>query len=206
MRKIIMMLGVTTGLFGITDGAKAAPRPYTAPASTSASQDSVTEAGSSLLRGYEQDGLTLQDDLKNQTLVVSVDPATLHARALPSDGNNRYRIAMRDVLSAAASYAYLYFGLHQDADHLSVVANIQSDGMQQASMTGGTAEAEQPAMTFDIPRPAFPISPDTTPDDYSAQTISTILGGIDPAKTNIAVWLRSGLQNNQAQSGAPHTP
>lgn len=207
MRKIIMMLGVATGLLGITGGAQAAPRPYNAAASTPAPQDSVTEAGSSLLRGYEQDGLTLQDDLKNQTLVISTDPATLHARALPSDGNNRYRIAMRDVLSAAASYAYLYFGLHQDADHLSVVANIQSDGLQQASMAGSTAEAEQPAMTFDIPRPSFPISPDTTPDAYSAQTISAILGGIDPSKTNIATWLRAGLQATPQQSGASaHTP
>ncbi|MFT9332178.1 hypothetical protein [Acetobacter persici] len=206
MRKLIMMLGVATGLLGITGGAEAAPRPYNAAASTPAVQESVTEAGSSLLRGYEQDGLTLQDDLKNQTLVISADPATLHASAMPSDGNNRYRIAMRDVLSAAASYAYLYFGLHPDADHLSVVANIQSDGLQQASAAGGATEAEQPAMTFDIPRPSFPVSADTTPDAYSAQTISAILGGIDPAKTNIAAWLRAGLQNTPSQAGSAHTP
>lgn len=66
MRKLIMMLGVTTGLLGITGGAGAAPRPYNAAASTPAVQESVTEAGSSLLRGYEQDGLTLQDDLKTR--------------------------------------------------------------------------------------------------------------------------------------------
>ncbi|GAN69186.1 hypothetical protein [Acetobacter orleanensis] len=205
MRKLIMMLGVATGLLGITGGAGAAPRPYNAVTNAPAPQGSVTEAGGPLLSGYEQDGLILQDDLKNQTLVISADPATLRASALPSDGNNRYRVAMRDVLSAAASYAYLYFGQHADADHLSVVANIQSDGLQQASIAGGTTEAEQPAMTFDIPRPSFPISPDATPDDYSAKTISTILGGIDPAKTNIAPWLRNGLQNNHAGSGATHT-
>lgn len=206
MRKLIMMLGVTAGLFGITDGAGAAPRPYNAVPNASALQDSIAQAGNSLLHSYEQDGLTLQDDPKNQTLVVSVDPATLHASALPSDGNNRYRVAMREVLSAAASYAYLYFGQNQSADHLSIVANIQSDGLQQASMAGGTTEAEQPAMTFDIPRPSFPISPDTSPDDYSAQTISTILGGIDPAKTTIAPWLRTGLQNNAPATGTTQAP
>lgn len=205
MRKVIMMLGVATSLSGITGGAWAAPRPYTA-ASASASQLSISQAGNALLRDYEQDGLILQDDPKNQTLVISADPATLHARALPSDGNNLYRIAMRDVLSAAASYAYLYFGLHPDADHLSVVANIQSDGLQQASMTGGTQEAEQPAMTFDIPRPSFPVSPDTRPDAYSAQTISTILGGIDPSQTRIAPWLRTSLHNTPAASSTVHAP
>lgn len=196
MRKIIMMLAATTSLFGITGVAQAAPVPYHAAVTHN---DSILAAESPLLRDYEQDGLILQDEPEAQTLVITADPATLRARALPSDGTNRYRIAMRDVLSAAASYAYLFFGLHPDADRLSVVANIQSDSPAPASASS-EADAQEPALTFDIPRPTFPISPDSKPDAYSAQTISLIMDEIDPAKTHVASWLRADLQDQ------PHAP
>ncbi|MDN7351730.1 hypothetical protein [Acetobacter senegalensis] len=197
MRKFIMMLGVTTSLFGITDVVQAAPVPYHAAV---AHNDSILATSSPLLSEYEQDGLVLQDEPEAETLVITADPATLHARALPSDGTNRYRIAMRDVLSAAASYAYLFFGQHPDADRLSVVANIQSDSPAPASSEGN---APEPALTFDIPRPTFPISPDSKPDAYSAQTISLIMDEIDPAKTHVASWLRADLQDqpHAANSG-----
>lgn len=190
MRKIIMMLGVTTSLLSIT-GVQAAPIPHH---SSAAPSDTILETSSPLLSSYEQDGLTLQEDLTAHTLTINADPATLHAQTLPSDGSNRYRVAMRDVLSAAASYAYLFFGLHPDAEKLTVMANIQPDATTPVSATTADA-AQQPALSFDIPRPSFPISPDHKPDAYSAQTISLIMDEIDPAKTTIAPWLRADLQD-----------
>ncbi|GBR51591.1 hypothetical protein AA11825_2021 [Acetobacter pomorum DSM 11825] len=152
----------------------------------------TTEVSNTLLRGYEQDGLILHDDVNAGTLTIQADPATLQAHG--SNTNNRYRLAMKDVLSAAATYAYLYFGQNPDAQEVTVSANIQTDGFTPASTS--SADTAEPAMTLEIGRPAFPISADTKPDSYSAQTIGMILDGIDASKITIAPWLRSALKES----------
>ncbi|PHY94780.1 hypothetical protein CSR02_04165 [Acetobacter pomorum] len=192
MRKI-------AGLFGVACLAFTSGQVLAAPVFHSASHNSTpaqtmqtTEVSNTLLRGYEQDGLILHDDVNAGTLTIQADPATLQAHG--SNTNNRYRLAMKDVLSAAATYAYLYFGQNPDAQEVTVSANIQTDGFTPASTS--SADTAEPAMTLEIGRPAFPISADTKPDSYSAQTIGMILDGIDASKITIAPWLRSALKES----------
>lgn len=189
MRKLIMMLGVSTALCGITGGASAAPVSYHVSSPHDAAEE---DNGQSLLAGYEQDGLTLRDDQENHRLLIGVDPASFRSQV--HSGTNQYHLAVRDVLSAAASYAYLYFGQHPNATNLTVEADIENDA--PVTTTGGAADnsSQQPALSFDIPRPTFPITADSKPDAYSARMISQILGMIDPAQATIAPWLRASLQ------------
>lgn len=156
-----------------------------------------TETGSVLLRGYEQDGLVLQDDMQNGTLRIKADPATLHVGEI-SGAADIYRQTVKDVLSAAATYAYLYFGQNPEATKLSVVADIQEDTPAPASM--GDDKTAGPALTIEIARPSFPISGDTKPDAYSAQTIGMILDNVDTSKMTMASWLQDALKN---QNHAP---
>lgn len=190
LRKVIMMLGVSASVFGIIDGALASPLPRPAPMPHSSD---IADAGQALLSGYEQEGLTLREDPERQLLLIGTDPAALHPHDRTSVSTNPYHLAVRDVLSAAASYAYLYFGQHPEAASLSVQADIEQDGPVPASGTTDE-QAQQPALSFTIQRPSFPILPDRKPDAYSAQTISAILGEIDPANTTIAPWLKADLQ------------
>lgn len=189
MRKLIMMLGVSTALCGITGGASAAPVSYHVSPAHNAAEENTDQA---LLAGYEQDGLTLRDDPDSHRLLIGVDPASFRSQVQP--GTNQYHLAVRDVLSAAASYAYLYFGQHPDVTSLTVQADIEND--TPVPTTGGMTDtsSQQPALSFDIPRPAFPITADRKPDAYSARMISQILGTIDPAQATIAPWLRASLQ------------
>ncbi|MFT8672229.1 hypothetical protein [Acetobacter orientalis] len=200
LRKFIMVLGATTALFGIIGGASASPLPRHA---STQHDTNIAEVGQALLSGYEQEGLTLREDPERQLLLIGTDPAALHAHDQTDSSMNQYHLAVRDVLSAAASYAYLYFGLHPDASSLSVQADIEQDGAIPAS-NAADEQTQQPALSFTIPRPSFPISSDRKPDAYSAQTISAILGEIDPSKTAIAPWLKARLQP-QASANQPNT-
>lgn len=192
MRKIAGLFGVACLAF-TSSQALAAPVFHSASHTSDSAQNmQATEVGNTLLRGYEQDGLILHDDVRAGTLSIQADPATLQAH--DSNTNNRYRLAMKDVLSAAATYAYLYFGQNPDAREVTVSANIQTDGFTPAS--ANSADTAEPAMTLEIARPAFPISADTKPDSYSAQTIGMILDGMDASKITIAPWLRSALKES----------
>ncbi|MCP1243736.1 hypothetical protein GOB86_13085 [Acetobacter lambici] len=160
----------------------------------------ATETGNVLLRGYEQDGLLLQDDMQAGVLTIKADPATLHVDGA-SGSADLYRQTVKDVLSAAATYAYLYFGQNPEAAKLSVVADIQEEGAGPASMNVGDDKQEAPALTIEITRPSFPISADTKPDAYSAQTIGMILDNVDTSKMTMATWLQNALKG-QAQPPA----
>lgn len=166
----------------------------------SASSVPETETGSVLLRGYERDGLVLQDDMQNGVLNIKADPATLHVRNA-SGSADLYRQTVKDVLSAAATYAYLYFGQNPEASKLSVIADIQEDTPSSASMSVDEDKSAGPALTIEIARPSFPVSADTKPDAYSAQTIGMILDGVDTSKMTMATWLQNALKN-QGQSSA----
>ncbi|MBO1325817.1 hypothetical protein K2X14_12775 [Acetobacter sp. TBRC 12305] len=159
---------------------------------------SAPEVDGSLLSDYEQDGLVLKDDAQAGTLSIQADPAALHVH--DASQSNPYRMTLTDVLSAAATYAYLYFGQHPERNTLSVTATIQPDGLNPVSATGAPDPAAEPAMTLEIARPGFPISADTKPDAYSAQTIGMILDNIDLSKVTMAPWLRTALKKQDAPS------
>ncbi|MBS0964649.1 hypothetical protein [Acetobacter okinawensis] len=163
----------------------------------STSAQPTTETGSALLRGYEHDGLVLQDDMQAGVLTIKADPATVHVSGVSGQAD-LYRQTVKDVLSAAATYAYLYFGQNPEATKLSVVADIQEDAAGPASMNVGDDKPAGPALTIEIARPSFPISADTKPDAYSAQTIGMILDNVDTAKMTMAAWLQSALKSQPA--------
>ncbi|MFT9016909.1 MAG: hypothetical protein ABF990_14400 [Acetobacter sp.] len=176
---------------------------HAAPVShPSAARSAATTQGASgtLLSGYEQDGLVLKDDAQAGSLNIQADPAALHVHAVSE--SNPYRLTLTDVLSAAATYAYLYFGQHPERNSLSVTASIQPDGLAPVSATGTPDPASEPAIKLEITRPAFPISADTKPDAYSAQTIGMILDNIDLSKVTMAPWLRTALKTQDS----PATP
>ncbi|MFH7810726.1 MULTISPECIES: hypothetical protein [Acetobacter] len=187
MRKIATLFGAAF-LLASSSTVWAAPAYH--PSSASHPE---TETGSVLLRGYEQDGLRLQDDMQAGVLTIKADPATLR-----EDGNTGsaglYRQTVKDVLSAAATYAYLYFGQNPEATKLSVVADIQEEAPAPASMNVGDDKHRAPALTMEITRPSFPISADTKPDAYSAQTIGMILDNMDTSKMTMAPWLQTALK------------
>lgn len=187
MRKLAAVLGAGF-LVGTLHVAHAAPVSH--PSSTHSTPAPDVEG--SLLSGYEQDGLVLKDDAQAGTLAIQADPAALHVHALSE--SNPYRLTLTDVLSAAATYAYLYFGQHPERNSLSVTATIQPDVLNPVSATGAPDQADEPAMTLEITRPGFPISADTRPDAYSAQTIGMILDNIDLSKVTMAPWLRTALK------------
>ena len=188
MRKIATLFGAA---FLLTSTSLVWAAPVHHP---SLSAQPTTETDSALLRGYEQDGLVLQDDMQTGVLTIKADPATVHVSA--SSGQvDLYRQTVKDVLSAAATYAYLYFGQNPEATKLSVVADIQEDAAGPASMTVGDDKSSGPALTLEIARPSFPISADTKPDAYSAQTIGMILDGVDTSKMTMATWLQNALKN-----------
>ena len=120
MRKIATLFGAA---FLLTSTSVVWAAPVHHP---SMSAQPGTETGSALLRGYEQDGLILQDDVQAGVLTIKADPATVHVSAA-SGQVDLYRQTVKDVLSAAATYAYLYFGQNPEATKLSVVADIQED-------------------------------------------------------------------------------
>lgn len=157
----------------------------------------ATETGSALLRGYEQDGLVLQDNVQAGVLTIKADPATIHVSDT-STPSGLYRQTVKDVLSAAATYAYLYFGQNPEAEKLSVVADIQEDTAAPASMNVGDDKPATPALTIEITRPSFPISADTKPDAYSAQTIGMILDNVDTSKMTMATWLQNALKGQSS--------
>jgi hypothetical protein len=159
----------------------------------SAASHPATETGSVLLRGYEQDGLLLQDDMQAGVLTIKADPATLHVEGNAGTAD-LYRQTVKDVLSAAATYAYLYFGQNPEATKLSVVADIQEESPAPAAMNVGDDKPAPPALTIEITRPSFPISADTKPDAYSAQTIGMILDNVDTSKMTMATWLQNALK------------
>lgn len=166
----------------------------------SAQSQPATETGSVLLRGYEQDGLILQDDMENGVLNIKADPATLHVKGA-AGSTDLYRQTVKDVLSAAATYAYLYFGQNPEASKLSVTADIQEDTPAPASMNVGEDKPAGPALTIEITRPSFPISADGKPDAYSAQTIGMILDNVDTSRMTMATWLQNAIKG-QSQSSA----
>lgn len=188
MRKIVTLFGVA---FLSTSSSLVWAAPVHHP---SMSSQPATETGNVLLRGYEQDGLVLQDDMQAGVLTIKADPATVHASATAGQVD-LYRQTVKDVLSAAATYAYLYFGQNPEATKLSVVADIQEDAAGPASMAVGEDKPAGPALTLEIARPSFPISADTKPDTYSAQTIGMILDGVDTTKMTMATWLQKALKN-----------
>ncbi|QEO17880.1 hypothetical protein [Acetobacter vaccinii] len=194
MRKLAALLSIAC-MTGATGIAQAAPVGHSTALTTSAT--APVQAGNlSLLRNYTQEGLVLQDNVQTSTLTIQADPAVLHARKAGAE--NPYRLTLKDVLSAAATYAYLYFGQHPASETLHVVADISSDGYTPVTATVETPAETGPAMTLDIARPAFPISPDTKPDAYSAQTIGMILDNIDIAKVHMQPWLRTALKDHPA--------
>ncbi|MDE7548611.1 hypothetical protein PY793_11540 [Acetobacter fabarum] len=194
MRKIATLFGAAF-LLASSSSVWAAPAYHPSSASYPA-----METASVLLRGYEQDGLRLQDDMQAGVLTIKADPATLRG-----DGHEGtaglYRQTVKDVLSAAATYAYLYFGQNPEATKLSVVADIQEEVPAPASMNVGDDKRAAPALTIEIARPSFPISADTKPDAYSAQTIGMILDNMDTSKMTMATWLQNALKG-QNQSAA----
>mgnify|MGYP001356538034 FL=1 len=187
MRKIAILFGAAF-LSASSSLAWAAPAYHPA-----APAHPATETGSVLLRGYEQDGLLLEDDMQAGVLTIKADPATLHVNG-HSGTADLYRQTVKDVLSAAATYAYLYFGQTPEATKLSVIADIQEEAPAPASMTVGEEKPAEHALTIEITRPSFPISADTRPDTYSAQTIGMILDNVDTSKMTMATWLQNALK------------
>jgi hypothetical protein len=193
MRKLAALFG-TACLIGATGIAHAGP----VASSATLSQHHVRESGVTLLSRYEHDGLVLTDNVQTGSLSIQADPAAI--QVMSSGESNRYRLAMRDILSAAATYAYLYFGQHPEKMTLVVTADVQRDGFSHASASTGADGNAGPALTMEIARPSFPISADSQPDAYSAQTIGMILDQIDISKVNMAPWLRSALKKQAVLS------
>mgnify|MGYP003362062244 FL=1 len=191
MRKMATLFGAA---FLLASSSLALAAPVHHP---SISPQPTTETGSVLLRGYEQDGLVLQDDMQAGVLTIKADPATVHVSDAAGQAD-LYRQTVKDVLSAAATYAYLYFGQNPEATKLSVVADIQEDTPSPASMSVGDDKAAAPALTLEISRPSFPISADTKPDAYSAQTIGMILDNVDTSKMTMATWLQNALKDQSS--------
>ncbi|MFT8417650.1 MAG: hypothetical protein ABF636_02295 [Acetobacter sp.] len=189
MRKIVTLFGAAF-LMASASGSLALAAPVHHP---SIAPQPATETGSVLLRGYEQDGLVLNDDMQAGVLTIKADPATIHVSDVSGQAG-LYRQTVKDVLSAAATYAYLYFGQNPEASKLSVVADIQEDTAAPASMSVGDDKPATPALTLEITRPSFPISADAKPDAYSAQTIGMILDNVDTTKMTMATWLQNALK------------
>lgn len=193
MRKLAALFG-TACLIGATGIAQAGP----VASSAALSKPHIYESGVALLSRYEHDGLVLTDNVQTGSLSIQADPAAIQVSS--GAESNRYRLALKDILSAAATYAYLYFGQHPDKMTLVVTADVQRDGFSHASASTGADDNAGSALTMEIARPSFPISADSQPDAYSAQTIGMILDQIDISKVSMAPWLRSALRKQTALS------
>ena len=191
MRKLAALFG-TACLIGATGIAHAGP----VASSPAISQPRLHESGVGLLSRYEHDGLVLADNVQAGSLTIQADPAAI--QVMSGEESNRYRLALKDILSAAATYAYLYFGQHPEKATLVVTADVQRDGFSHASASADAQDNAGPALTMEIARPSFPISADSRPDAYSAQTIGMILDQIDTGKVSMAPWLRSALKKQAA--------
>lgn len=193
MRKLAALFG-TACLIGVTGIAHADP----VASSAALAQPRIHESGVTLLSRYEHDGLVLTDNVQTGSLSIQADPAAVQVTS--GAESNRYRLALKDILSAAATYAYLYFGQHPEKMTLVVTADVQRDGFSHVSASTGAGDNAGPALTMEIARPSFPISADSRPDAYSAQTIGMILDQIDISKVSMAPWLHSALKKQTALS------
>ena len=124
MRKLAALLSIAC-MTGATGIAQAAPVGHSTALTTSAA--APVQAGNlSLLRNYTQEGLVLQDNVQTSTLTIQADPAVLHARKAGAE--NPYRLTLKDVLSAAATWGGLCLGQHPASETLHVVADISPEG------------------------------------------------------------------------------